>query len=223
MTELKLSKRTYSILKNFSLINQGMLFRPGHVLRTVAKDKNMFGVAEVDETFPIKFGIGDLSKFLSVVDLYDSPEINVEDDKRLVIKGQNNRKFVYTLAPEKSILTLEDKPINMPDTLAEFKLTAADLVAIKKNVSVGNLSEVVFVADGDHLYVKGLVSTNPTSDQYTAELGSTDQHFNILFAQWKITNMMEFDYRVTVSKLIARFATDNLTYYAAPELGSRYD
>ena len=38
---MKLSENTVSVLKNFSTINPGMVFRKGNIVRTMAKGQNI--------------------------------------------------------------------------------------------------------------------------------------------------------------------------------------
>ncbi len=39
---MKISKNTLSILKNFSVINPGIQFKKGNVLRTISNQKNIY-------------------------------------------------------------------------------------------------------------------------------------------------------------------------------------
>ncbi len=54
---MKLSEKTLSLLKNFSTINQSILFKHGSQLRTISVMKNILAEATVAEEFPKDFGI----------------------------------------------------------------------------------------------------------------------------------------------------------------------
>jgi hypothetical protein len=228
MNDFKLSKRAISVIENFSKINPSILFRAGDVLRTVSIHTDVFGVAKLDINIPDQFGIGDVSRFLNVIRLYEDPLLNIVDGKTLVIKGKGTKKFKYTLAPEKTIATLRDD-WKGPDLerIAQFNLTGQDLIALRKNISVAGLTEVAFNSDGTRLFVEGKKAANPTTDIYSSEIEvnrSTFSHtpFNIVFVDRKINNMIDSDYKVTVMPTIVRFeSTADFEYYIAPELISK--
>ena len=69
---MKLSDKTVNLLKNFSNINQSILFKEGSKLRTISVMKNILAEAEVNESFPKDFGIYDLNQFLNGCLLYTS-------------------------------------------------------------------------------------------------------------------------------------------------------
>ena len=54
---MKLSDSTLSLLKNFSSINQSILFKEGSKLRTISVMKNILAEATVSEEFARDFGI----------------------------------------------------------------------------------------------------------------------------------------------------------------------
>ena len=54
---MKLSDKTLSVLKNFSSINQSILFKEGNKLRTISVMKNILAEATINEEFSRDFGI----------------------------------------------------------------------------------------------------------------------------------------------------------------------
>ena len=48
-TPMKLSDRTVNLLRNFSTINQSILFKQGTRLRTISVMKNILAEANIDE------------------------------------------------------------------------------------------------------------------------------------------------------------------------------
>ena len=53
---MKLSDKTISFLKNFSSINQSILFKEGTKLRTISVMKNILAEATIPEDIPKDFG-----------------------------------------------------------------------------------------------------------------------------------------------------------------------
>ena len=66
---MKLSESTVNLLKNFSSINQSILFKEGTKLRTISVMKNILVEHNVTEEFPRDFGIYDLNQFLNGLSL----------------------------------------------------------------------------------------------------------------------------------------------------------
>ena len=82
---MKLSESTLSLLKNFSTINQSLLFKQGSRLRTISVMKKILAEVTIDEEFPKDFGIYDLNQFLNGLGLHQSPELDFENDGHVVI------------------------------------------------------------------------------------------------------------------------------------------
>ena len=61
---MNISTETLAILKNFSEINQNILFRPGKKLNTISQGKNILAEADITEKFDAEFGVYDLPEFL---------------------------------------------------------------------------------------------------------------------------------------------------------------
>lgn len=82
---MKLSNKTVSILKNFSNINESILFKKGNTLSTISVMQNIFAEVEIEEDIPKDFGIYDLGQFLQTLDLYQSPELDFTKEDFLVV------------------------------------------------------------------------------------------------------------------------------------------
>ena len=93
---MKLSDKTLSLLKNFSTINQSILFKKGTKLRTISVMKNILAEATITEELPKDFGIYDLGQFLNGLSLHHNPELDFQDDSYVVIKeGRSRSKYFF--------------------------------------------------------------------------------------------------------------------------------
>ena len=107
---MKLSDKTLSVLKNFSSINQSILFKEGNKLRTISVMKNILAEATITEEFSKDFGIYDLNQFLNGLGLHQSPELDFENDGYVVIReGKMRSKYFFAdpsviITPLKKIL-----------------------------------------------------------------------------------------------------------------------
>ena len=110
---MKLSDKTLTLLKNFSNINQSILFKEGDSLRTISVMKNILAEARVEESFPKDFGIYDLNQFLNGLSLHQKPELHFENEGYVVIKeGRSRSKYFF--ADPNVIVTPPDKSLQLP-------------------------------------------------------------------------------------------------------------
>jgi hypothetical protein len=217
-----LSERTVSILKNFATINPSILIREGSDLRTISPQKTILARVQVEEDFPQDFAISDLSKFLSVLSLFQSPELEF-GEKALTIKSAQ-QKLTYFYADVSTFVSAPATEIKFPKTDVEFDLKAADLQKVLRAGQVLQLPEFIFGGDGETVSVRAGNFANPTADSFSIELGETPETFQAIF---KLENakMLHFDYTVSLSsKGISRFVneTEQMTYWLAVEKDSTF-
>tara|TARA_Y100001937_G_C7018980_1_gene284487 strand:- start:109 stop:780 length:672 start_codon:yes stop_codon:yes gene_type:complete len=221
---MKLSDKTLSLLKNFSNINQSILFKKGSSLRTISVMKNILAEATITEDIPKDFGIYDLSQFLNVnTTLFNSPELDFVNDGYVVIReGRSRQRFFF--ADPNVIITPPDKPITLPSEDVSFELSTDQLDRLLKAAAISQLPDLSVV--GGEGVVKILVrdKKNDTSNDYSVVVGETDKEFSFNF---KVENIkiLPGTYDVVVSqKLLSRFTSKNhdLTYYIALEPDSTF-
>jgi len=220
---MKLSDKTLSVLKNFSTINQSILFKQGSKLRTISVMKNILAEATIDEEVPKDFGIYDLSQFLNGLSLHQSPELDFVNDGHVVIK-EGRMRSKYFFADPNVIITPPDKAIDLPTEDVSFELSTDQLDKLLKAAAIYQLADLA-VEGGDGV-VKLLVrdKKNDTSNSFSVTVGETDKTFSFNF---KVENIkiLPGTYDVAVSsKLLSRFTSKNqdLTYYIALEPDSTF-
>ena len=220
---MKLSESTLSVLKNFSTINQSILFKQGRKLRTISVMKNILAEATIDEELPKDFGIYDLNQFLNGMGLHHSPELDFANDSYVVIK-EGRMRTKYFFADANVIITPPDKPIELPSEDVTFDLSTDQLDKLLKAAAVYQLPDLSAV--GENGVVKLVVrdKKNDTSNDFAITVGETESTFSFNF---KVENIkiLPGTYDVVVSqKLLSRFTSKNhdLTYYIALEPDSTF-
>ena len=221
---MKLSESTLSLLKNFSTINQSILFKQGSRLRTISVMKNILAEATINEEFPKDFGIYALNQYLNGLALHNNPELNFEADNYLVIKeGRSRSKYFF--ADPSVIITPPEKSIDLPSEDVTFDLSTDQLDKLLKAAAIYQLPDLS-VEGGDGV-VKVLVrdKKNDTSNDYSAIVGETESTFSFNF---KVENIkiLPGTYTVVVSqKLLSLFTNKNqdLIYYIALEPDSTFE
>ena len=133
---MKLSDNTRNILKNFSQINQSLLFKQGTVLRTVTEEKTLYGEATIAEEIPRDFAVHDLQQLLSALSMFNDPTIDVREDCLYISDGVMNLQYLYC-DPE-TIVTPPDKKMNIPAQIAELTIDQNQYSQIKKAAATLN-------------------------------------------------------------------------------------
>ena len=220
---MKLSEKTLTLLKNFSTINQSILFKKGNSLRTISVMKNILAEAQIDEDLPKDFGIYDLNQFLNGLGLHQSPELDFQDDSYVLIK-EGKMRSKYFFADPNVIVTPPDKEITLPSEEASFELSTSQLDKLLKAAAIYQLPDLSVVG-GDGV-VKVLVrdKKNDTSNNFSIVVGETESTFSFNF---KVENIkiLPGTYEVVCSqKNLSRFTNKNqdLVYYIALEPDSTF-
>ena len=220
---MKLSDKTISVLKNFSSINQSILFKEGSKLRTISLMKNILAEATVTEEFSKDFGIYDLNQFLNGLSVHQSPELILPMMDMLlferVVLVPNISLQILTLSS-----LLQKKRSLFPVKMCAFELSTAVLEKLLKAAAVYQVPDLSAI--GENGVVKLVVrdKKNDTSHGHEEIVGETDSNFTFNF---KIENIkvLPGTYDVVVSqKLLSRFTSKNhdLTYYIALEPDSTF-
>ena len=220
---MKLSDKTISVLKNFSSINQSILFKEGNKLRTISVMKNILAEATVSEDFSKDFGIYDLNQFLNGLSLHSSPELDFANDGYVVIReGRSRSKYFF--ADPNVIVTPPDKAITLPSEDVCFELSTDQLDKLLKAAAVYQLPDISAVGEAGVIKLVVRDKKNDTSNNHEIIVGETNSEFVFNF---KVENIkvLPGTYEVVVSqKLLSRFTSKNhdLTYYIALEPDSTF-
>ena len=220
---MKLSDNTLSLLKNFSTINQSILFKQGSKLRTISVMKNILAEATVDEELPKDFGIYDLNQFLNGLGLHQSPELDFENDGHVVIK-EGKMRSKYFFADPNVIITPPDKEITLPTEDVSFELSTQQLDKLLKAAGIYQLPDLAVIGEAGAVKLLVRDKKNDTSNTFAVTVGETDKVFSFNF---KIENIkiLPGTYEVVVSqKLLSKFTNKdrNLRYYIALEPDSTF-
>ena len=221
---MKLSDKTLSLLKNFSSINQSILFKEGSSLRTISVMKNILAEATITETFPKDFGIYDLNQFLNGLNLYQTPELDFENDNYVMIReGKSRSKYFF--ADPSVIVTPPDKDIVLPSEDVCFELNTQQLDKLLKAAAIYQLPDLSAVGEAGVVKLVVRDKKNDTSNDFSIVVGETDSIFTFNF---KVENIkiLPGSYEVVISqKLLSQFtSTDrDLKYYIAMEPDSTFE
>ena len=219
---MKLSENTISILRNFSDINQNILFKPGKNIATMSTMKNIMARAEVEEEFEQEFGVYDLPEFLRALDSFQQPVIKFNGAANLKIQDEKSTLSARYAFADKSTLTTPQKQITMPDKTVAFTLKHNDYESVKKLYTNLSLPDLAFKGEKGKIKLVALDKKNNNSNESSINIGECDVEFT---AYVKTENMkiIPGDYDVALSKAkIVHFINKkvNIQYWIALEADS---
>ena len=220
---MKLSDKTLTLLKNFSSINQSILFKEGSSLRTISVMKNILAEATIEEELPKDFGIYDLNQFLNGLNLHQNAELDFQNDGYVVIKeGKSRSKYFF--ADPNVIVTPPDKDIVLPSEDVCFILDTKELDKLLKAAAVYQLPDLSVVGEAGVVKLVVRDKKNDTSNEYAIVVGETDSEFVFNF---KVENIkiIPGNYEVVISsKLLSRFKNTgfDVVYHIALEPDSTF-
>jgi hypothetical protein len=217
---MKLSQETITILKNFSAINQSIIFKPGNVLKTISPQKTVMASATVPDEFPREAGIYNLSRFLSTLSMYSEADLTFEDTRVVFRQGRSSTHVTYT--DSSMIIAPPAKQIELPRVDVSVQVSAEHIQSVLKATGVLGLPEVAFVGADGICYLKAIDSANPNSDSHSIEVGETNDTFSLIIKTDNL-QILPGDYKVDLSsKGISKFTGKQATYFVAIESKSNY-
>jgi len=222
---MELTEKTMQVLKNYAQINPNVVISQGSSIKTVTEAKNLLSKAELDVDFPVTFGLYDLSEFLNVLSLVDTPRLDFQDSHVLISDSVGRSKIKYFYS-DPDILTTPTKDIIMPESQVTFTLDRDTLSRIKRAASVLGHTEMSVSHDGTAIVLSVIDNNDKTSNVFSIAVdgNAESENFNFVF---NISNlkMIDGDYEVSISsKLISHFVNKetSVEYWCALEKSSTY-
>ena len=221
--KMRLSDKTLMLLKNFSTINQSILFKQGNSLRTISVMKNILAEATIEEDIPKDFGVYDLNQFLNALSLHQKPELDFKNDGYTVI-SEDKARSKYFFADPNVIVSPPEKEITLPTEDVCFQLNTQQLDKLLKAAAVYQVPDLSVVGKNNEIRLVVRDKKNDTSNNYSIIVGETENTFEFNF---KVENIkiLPGSYDVVVSsKLLSSFQSRglDLKYYIALEPDSTF-
>ena len=221
--KMRLSDKTLMLLKNFSTINQSILFKQGNSLRTISVMKNILAEATIEEDIPKDFGVYDLNQFLNALSLHQKPELDFKNEGFTVI-SEDKARSKYFFADPNVIVSPPEKEITLPTEDVCFQLNTNQLDKLLKAAAVYQVPDLSVVGKNNEIRLVVRDKKNDTSNNYSIIVGETENTFEFNF---KVENIkiLPGSYDVVVSsKLLSCFQSRglDLKYYIALEPDSTF-
>jgi len=222
---MKISTKTFDVLKNFSEINQSILIKKGKKLKTVSALKNILAHADVEEDFPQDFAIYQLNEFIGVLSTMNNPDLTFHD--KYVMLSQENGACTKYFYADPSVVVSPEKDITMPSEDINFTLLEKQYNDLLKMSSILQLNDILVkgCSRTGKIFLAVTNKKNDTSNDYSVQVGEgVSDPFKMYFKTENL-KMVVGDYNVHISsKGISHFENMNikLDYWIALEPDSNY-
>lgn len=210
---MKFSTATMEVLNNAAAINPSIILREGNCIRVGTDTLSIFLQAKIDESFDKQVGIYDLKKFLSVLSLFDDPDVELNEKSITVSSG--DQRIEYVLGDQNLIKSSPNKEPNVPAPECTFSVSRESLSKVLKAAAVLNVPHVSLEGDGKSIYLVAKDRKNASKDVYRDRIGDTDKTFECCVFKTSF-KMIASDYEVSVHSAYAKFDNGTVTYWLAP-------
>lgn len=219
---MKISKETFAILRNFSAINQSILFREGNVIRTsVSGDiKDFYATATVAEEFPVECAIYDLKRLRECAGLFDDPDFEFSEKFLTISDNKNNFRYTYCDA---STIDVPDykKVLSVKNPLVSFELKHDQIKMAIDASSILGLQHILISGENGTITMTAFDDQNKSSDTFKVVIaeGAECENFTSMYGINKLRCLIDADYIVTIGhQVMSEFKSDLVTYHTGGEI-----
>ncbi|SVA13722.1 uncharacterized protein METZ01_LOCUS66576 [marine metagenome] len=219
------------VFKNFASINQNLVVKEGELQHTMSAQKNIVGKVKLKDKFPREWPIYDLNEFLSVMSMYDNPNLDFKESFVVVRESENTDNFFNYQYSDVSVVTTPQQEIVMPEPEISFTLTSDVLTHIERAAAVIGAPDMVLesMTKGVAL-LKVLDKKNDDSNVYAVKINiNNEDGKDVPYKFWfKVDNfkLLPGEYNVTCSaKRVSHFQHKNtdIEYWIAGEPATEYN
>jgi len=221
---MKLSKETIEILKNFSDINQSLIFNPGKKIKTMNSLKNILAHANVKEDFPRQFAIYNLTEFLGYLSTMSEPELVFEENHIKVTDKIIQDKYRYA---NTDYIVSPEKDIKVTDYSIKVNIKEDVFRMIDKKTTILQLHDLYLKGcdKSNNIFLCASNKKNDSSNEISIKVGEgVSKKFNVVLKKENL-KIIPGNYEISISpKGIAHFKNDKLDveYWIALEPDSEY-
>ena len=215
---MQLSDKTLKILKNFTSVNESIRIKPGSVIETCSKTQSIYARANVEESFPVEVVIFNLAQFISIVSLFNEPDLKFESKFVWITSGKKKVKYIYAMPS--MIVHPPDQSITLANASASFKVGEHILQNLSKARGILKLPEIRFIGNDEGVSLEAINSSDPTDNSFVESIESDDiitpGAFNMILKADNVV-IIPSAYDVSVTEHYLHFKGEEVEYFIAAE------
>ncbi len=219
--QVSLTKETIDTLSNFSTINNSIIIPAGNRIRVINEASTCIAYADVEETFPMEFGVYDISQFLSVQSLVNDGKIEFNEGY-LTIQNASGTTLRYKYSDPEFIKSAPET-VDFPyEGAVDFTLTETVRDSIKNAADRLKLNAISFVSEAgsSDIFAAAIDEKGQDDNNFRVLIGSNDaiidNEFSFNISPMLIKSVKKGDYEVTVSPQgISEFKGSGIQYFIA--------
>jgi hypothetical protein len=184
--ELILRPRTIDVHRNYALINQSIIIKPGSILGTaMPKGGSIMARVKVPQEFPTKFAIYDLKRFLAALAMFQKPKLTFLNTAHMEIRDEEATEFGlvvrYPLADPRCLDVMTEEPPNIePDVIFKWTPELRDLFSdLVVNLK---LPHFILSGDGEKVHLAATDQEDESNVRGRMPVGKTDKVFRKVWA-----------------------------------------
>lgn len=225
---IKISKESIETLESLYQINQSLrIVANKKELKTINPQKTTVVYTSIEEEFPRDINIYDLREFITVLNIIKEPELDVSDDKFILIKSPDGgQKLRYADAEASLIQSYFEKDVKLPDPDITVTISSNTLKSVQKAAQALNLPYIGFVSENGKIMFKAFAKNNGSNDEtngYSENVGETEDTFEMFYPAAAL-NILSGDCQFEISKkLISRVTSGKTIFYISLDPKSKFE
>lgn len=218
---MKLTPDTIEVLKNFSTINQSIIFKTGNIQRTISPQKNIFAEATLTEDFPVECAIYELPRFLSALALFTDPELEFGEQSVDITSNNNTNTIRYFYANASLIVAPPSKSLEIEEEVDKFTIDQDTLSKLNKSSLVLGNPDFVIERSDKVRTIKSTNVKNKSANVFTVtNTIKKGTPYSVVLSNDNL-KIIPGNYEIIVGKLkstnIVTFSSDTVRYFIATE------
>jgi len=202
---MKLSDRTIQILTNFQKINPSIVLQPGTFVTTKSPEGaggsdggNIIARADIEEEWPVEFGIYDLARFINTLTLMGGSITELEFHENYVLMSNENLSFKYHRSPTNLIATPGTKRVKLHGDI-KFKVTESVLKKMDRLSAVNEFPEIAIIGSTGTISLQAS-SGDKDNSLLLNDLATYEGPEFKEYLKWSHLKMLPLDYDVEVKE-----------------------
>jgi hypothetical protein len=233
---MKISSFDIQVFKNFSLINDSVIFDGNGDLLTVDNSATIFAWYKVNDEFPTDFAIFDFGKFTRILSYYgEEPELTIQDYKAIIKDSDSDKSTEFLVADEMMIELIREKQknrtkANIENPDVEFFLPCSVISDTLKMANILESTHIGVCYDGEKIFLLCTNRNIPNPDTHRMDITEHSSLADEFSMYIPIENMnkllniggkkIQYKVSVAIDKLL-QFSLDkeaSLKYWLVPHM-----